>query len=328
MSLSVDTSAATNGRGFLAVARDYVELTKPSINRMCILMAAGGMFLAPRAADGAFPLPLSGALFALLGTAMAVASANALNMWLERSTDRLMRRTRGRPLAAGRISELGALIFGVTIGLVGVAVLALTTNLATTLLGLGAIASYVGVYTPMKYKAPLALVVGAIPGAVPPLMGWTAVTGSLDAPGLILFGILFVWQMPHFIAISVVRKRDYEAAGIKTVPGVRGLFASKVQALLWALAILPVSLALPLTGVAGWIYAATAGLAGAWFVFMTARGPWPSSSTASIAPGETAPGETASEPPEPMNRWAHKLFVASLVYLPVLIAGLALDVLL
>ena len=322
MSLSVETPARTDNvpgarasRPVWSVARDYVELTKPSINRMCILMTAGGMFLAPRAADGAFPLSIGAAILALVGTAMAVASANALNMWLERGTDGLMRRTRNRPLAAGRISENGALVFGVVIGVIGVAILAACSNLATTLLGLGAIASYVGVYTPMKYKAPLALVVGAIPGAVPPLMGWTAVTGTLDAPGLILFGVLFVWQMPHFIAISVVRKRDYEAAGIKTVPGVRGLRNSKIQAIAWALAILPVSLALPFTGVAGWVYGITAAIAGLGFIAMTVRGPWPTA-------------EARDTVPDNVNRWAHKLFIASLIYLPVLIAGLSIDVLL
>lgn len=313
-SLSVETIATPN-RPFWATARDYLELTKPSINRMCVLMAAGGMFLAPKTADGAFALSLGAALWTLLGTAMAVGSANALNMWLERETDKLMRRTKDRPLAAGRIGHTSAFWFGLLLGLASIPVLALASNLATTLLGVFAIASYVAVYTPMKYRHPLALVVGAIPGAVPPLMGWTAVTGNFDLPGLILFGVLFVWQMPHFIAISVVRKRDYEAAGIRTVPGVRGLFWSKVQAIIWALAILPVSLALPLTELAGWPYAITAAIAGLGFVIMTVRGPWPA---------RTA---THSEPPPAFNRWAQRLFVASLIYLPVLIGGLAVDVL-
>jgi protoheme IX farnesyltransferase len=319
--MSVGSSASleevgTPNRSFWSVVRDYIHLTKPSINRMCLLMAAGGMFLAPKAADGTFALSLPAALLTLLGTAMAVASANALNMWLERDTDRLMRRTKDRPLAAGRIAPTGAFWFGLLLGVVSILILALSSNLATTLSGLFAIASYVAIYTPLKYRAPLALVVGAIPGAVPPLMGWTAVTGSFDAPGLLLFGVLFVWQMPHFIAISVVRKRDYEAAGIRTVPGVRGLFWSKVQATAWALAILPVSLALPFTAVAGWPYAIVAAVAGLGFIFMTVRGPWPRRSDRDI------------DPPAAFNRWAHQLFIASLIYLPVLIGGLTIDVLL
>lgn len=289
------------------MARDYVALTKPAINRMCLLMAAGGMFLANGHLPGAVPLGVGTALLGLLGTALAVASANALNMWLERDSDKLMRRTKDRPLAARRISADGALLFGVALGVVSVAVLALATNLATTLIGLLAIVSYVGIYTPLKYKAPLALVVGAIPGAVPPLMGWTAVTGTLDAPGLVLFAVLFVWQMPHFIAISVVRRRDYDLAGIRTVPGVRGLTVAKWQALAWSVLLVPTSLALCLTGVAGMVYGITAGVASVGFLVMTALGL----------------RDHGTE-----NRWAHQLFLASLIYLPVLIAGLAIDVLL
>lgn len=307
MSTTLDTAETPPSRSPLLVVRDYVALTKPAINRMCLLMAAGGIFLAPRAADGAFAIGLGGAFFALLGTALAVASANALNMWLERDSDRLMRRTKDRPLAARRISEHGALVFGLALGALSVALLALATNLATTLIGLFAIISYVGIYTPMKYQHPLALVVGAVPGAVPPLMGWTAVTGSLDAPGLVLFAILFVWQMPHFIAISVVRRRDYDEAGIRTVPGVRGVRVAKLQALAWSVLLVPTSLALVQTDVAGLVYGAVAGLASLAFLALTALGL----------------RDEAAE-----NRWAQRLFIASLVYLPVLIAGLTVDVLL
>lgn len=302
MSASFETSA----RGALPVMRDYIALTKPAINRMCLIMTAGGMFLADRGGDTTRGLGLAQAFFGLLGTALAVASANALNMWLERETDRLMRRTKDRPLAAQRISSEGALVFGVALGLAAVGVLAIWTNLATTLIGLFAIVSYVGVYTPLKYKAPLALAVGAIPGAVPPLMGWTAVTGTLDAPGLVLFAVLFVWQMPHFIAISIVRRRDYAAAGILTVPGVRGLANAKWQALAWSVLLVPASLALCWTGVAGAIYGVTAAVAGTIFLALTAIG---------------MPSDAQE------NRWAQRLFIASLVYLPVLVLGLAIDVL-
>jgi len=304
MSASLETTGAR--RPWL-VARDYVALTQPAINRMCLLMTAGGMFLAPRAADGKFAIGLATALLGLLGTALAVASANALNMWLERDTDRLMRRTQDRPLATRRISADGALLFGVALGVAAVALLALATNLATTLIGLLAIVSYVGIYTPLKYKAPLALVVGAVPGAVPPLMGWTAVTGSVDVPGLLLFAVLFVWQMPHFIAISVVRRRDYDLAGIRTVPGVRGIEVAKWQALAWSALLVPTSITLSLVGVAGLFYGVTAGVASLAFFVMTALGLRDDSAE---------------------NKWAHQLFVASIIYLPVLIAGLAIDVLL
>jgi protoheme IX farnesyltransferase len=228
-------------------------------------------------------------------------------MWLERDTDRLMRRTKERPLAEGRISASGAFYFGLALGLVSVLVLAISTNLATTLTGLFAIVSYVAIYTPLKYVHPLALVVGAIPGAVPPLMGWTAVTGHFDLPGLVLFAVLFVWQMPHFIAISVVRRRDYDAAGIRTVPGLRGMVVARWQALAWALLLTPTSLALVWTGVSGWLYGTFALVAGLAFLAMTASG-----FKRGIAD----------------NRWGQRLFVASIIYLPVLITGLAIDVLL
>jgi protoheme IX farnesyltransferase len=178
----------------------------------------------------------------------------------------------------------------------------------TTLIGALAIVSYAWVYTPLKYRAPMALAIGAVPGAVPPLMGWTAMTGTLDpvadAPGLILFGILFIWQMPHFLAISVFRSRDYEAAGIRTVPAVRGLRVTKVQAILWAATLIPVSLLLLPTGVAGTLYGVTAGLAGLGYLAFTIAGLWARNDT----------------------RWAWRLFGVSLVYLPVVVVALSLDI--
>jgi protoheme IX farnesyltransferase len=295
----------------LARLADLVALTKPSINRMCLLMVAGGMFLAfpPDATIASRLVPIIGGL---LGTALAVGSANALNMWFERHTDALMRRTRNRPLPAGRLAPRTALVFGLVLGLVGIATLALTTNAVTTLIGALAIVSYAWVYTPLKFRAPLALAIGAIPGAVPPLMGWTAIRGTLDlpadAPGLVLFGILFVWQMPHFLAIAVFRQQDYDDAGIRTVPSVRGLRVTKVQAIAWAATLLPVSLLLLPLGVAGLVYGVTAGLAGLGYLAFTIAGLFSA--------------------PDQDSRWAWRLFGASLVYLPIVVAALGLDLVL
>ncbi len=287
---------------------DLVALTKPSINRMCLLMVAGGMFLAAPP-DVPVVRQLSVILGGLVGTALAVASANALNMWFERHTDALMRRTRGRPLPAGRLAPQTALRFGLVLGLAAITTLALTTNAVTTLIGALAIVSYAWVYTPLKFRAPLALAIGAIPGAVPPLMGWTAMRGTLelpaDAPGLVLFGILFIWQMPHFLAIAVFRQQDYDDAGIRTVPSVRGLRVTKLQAIAWALALLPVSLLLLPLGVAGLVYGVTAGLAGLGYLAFTIAGLF--------------------APPELDSRWAWRLFGASLVYLPIVVLALGLD---
>jgi len=278
--------------------RDYVALTKPAINRMCLLMTAGGLALAPN------PVGAWRFIWALVGTALAVASANALNMWWERESDRLMKRTEDRPLAQGRISEGGALAFGGALGLVAIVVLALGTNPLTTALGVFALASYVLVYTPLKYRSPLALVVGAIPGAVPPLMGWTAATGTLDPAGAVLFATLLVWQMPHFIAIAMFRKHDYAQADIRVVTVVRGNRVAKWQAIAWAAVLLPTSLLLTPLGVTSWLYATVAAIAGAVFL------------------GYAILGLRARSD----ARWARRLFLASLLYLPILVAGLITDV--
>ncbi len=279
---------------------DWLALTKPSITRMCLITTAGGLWLAPAAVDA----PL--ALWALVGTALAVGSANALNMWWERDSDRLMARTRKRPTATGRLAPGGVLAFGVALGVVALGVLLAGTNLLTAALGAFALLSYVLVYTPLKYRTPLALVIGAVPGAMPPLMGWTAATGTLDAPGLVLFGILLVWQIPHFLAISLYRKADYARAGIRIVPVVRGDLVAKRQAVAWATALVPISLALTPLGVTGTFYFVVAAFLGLAFL------------------GHGLLGLRATARP----RWARDYFLASLVYLPGLIVALVLDVVL
>ncbi len=285
--------------------RDYIALTKPAINRMCLVMVTGGILLANRhAATPEVSLWL--VVAALVGTALAVASANALNMWLERDTDGLMKRTKDRPLPNRRISDRGALVFGVALGAAGVAVLLAGTNVLTALIGLFAIVSYVAIYTPLKRRSSFSLHVGAIPGAVPPLMGWTAVSGHLDAPALALFGILFVWQIPHFIAIAIFRQREYEAAGIRTTPSAHGLRAATWEAAIWAALLIPTSLLLVACDVTGPPYATVVSLAGVLFF-------------ARVVAGFRAPVPA---------RWARQVFVGSLLYLPILVAGLGIDVLL
>jgi protoheme IX farnesyltransferase len=287
----------TPPRSPLATLRDYATLTKPSITRMCLLMTGGGLWLAPGVATW------TTILGALIGTALAVGSANALNMWWERDSDRLMVRTRTRPLAESRISARSALVFGIAVGVVGLALLEFTTNALTAALGFIALASYVLVYTPLKFHTPLALVIGAIPGAMPPLMGWTAVTNSLDAPGLVLFGILLLWQMPHFLAISLFRKHDYARAGIRIVPVVRGDEVARRQAVAWATGLVPVSLLLTPLGVTGTLYLVTALVAGLAFL------------------GFALTGLRQTTTPS----WAYRFFIASLIYLPLLTAGFVLD---
>jgi heme o synthase len=280
--------------------RAYWELSKPAITRMCLLTTAGGMALAPGSVS--WTTAISG----LVGAALAVGGANAANMVLERDLDACMARTRGRPLPTGRLEPRAAARFAAALSFASVLVLALGTNLATAALAAFAILSYVFVYTPLKTVTPSALVIGAVPGAVPPLLGWTAVTGSIDPGGVVLFGILLMWQIPHFLAIAIYRKREYARAGIRVVPIVRGDAIAKIQATMWALALVPLSLMLTPLGVAGETYLSLALLLGMVFAGWAFTG----------LSNEAGP------------RWARGYFLASLAYLPALCAALALDALL
>ncbi|MGF1468113.1 MAG: heme o synthase [Sandaracinaceae bacterium] len=278
--------------------RDLVLLTKPRITFMVVLTAAGGMWLAPGA------MAPARALGTLVALALVVSAASVLNCWLERDVDRHMSRTRTRPLPDGRLSPGLALGFGLGLGVLGVPLLTLASNPLTGALGAIALFSYVAVYTPLKRVSPIALVVGAVPGALPPLMGWTAATGELGAPGLVLFAILFFWQLPHFLAIALVREREYADAGIRVLPAVRGRRVTVWHTVAWAALLLPVSLLLVPAGAAGGLYLVVATGLGLAFLAWAARG---------LAPEAGRP-------------WAKRLFVASLAYLPLLLLGLALDV--
>lgn len=279
-----------------SLARDLVTLSKPSITAMNVLATLGGYALAPQGSGPAH------ALWTAFGTGLAVAAANALNMWMERDGDKLMARTASRPLPAGRMRPTVALTIGLLWSVLSLVVLA-TVNTLTATLALLAILAYVLLYTPLKRRSPLALVVGAIPGAAPPLMGWTAATGDLGTPGLVLFAILWAWQMPHFIAIALFRKEDYARAGIQTVALVRGDAVAKAQAIAWAALLLGLSLALVPLGVASVRYAVVALGLGLWFLHWSLRG---LRADAGVL-------------------WARGFFFASLIYLPVLCLALAVD---
>lgn len=278
--------------------RDLVALTKPRITLMVLITTAGGLWLAPDAMGGF-------AMFAaLLGTTLVVSSANALNCWMERESDRHMARTKNRPLPAGRMRAHVALVFGLVLGALSVPLLVFAVNPLTGLLAAIALGSYVWIYTPMKQVSPAALLVGSIPGAMPPLMGWTAATGALEAPGIVLFGILFLWQLPHFLAIAMFRQNEYTKAGIQVMPAVRGIARTKLHAAMYAGALVPVSLLLVPLGIAGTTYLIIAGLGGLLFAGLCVSGLRKSAG----------------------NKWARAVFIASLVYLPLLFAALAIDV--
>lgn len=277
-----------------AAVVDLVALVKPRIMVMALLTAAGAMRLAPGAIDG------PRALWLIAGTALIVGAANTLNMWLERDIDCLMARTRNRPLPMHRLAPSTALVFGALQGALSLPALAMV-NLVTAALGLLALVLYVGVYTPMKQHSHWATWVGAVPGAMPALMGWTAATGRIDLPGLAVFGVLFFWQIPHFHAIAMVRQRDYAAAGLKTLPGTHGIPAARRHIVGYLVVQVAVSLSLWPLGVAGLPYLVIAGVLGAGVLVQGATG-------------------LASGGP----RWARSVFLASIIYLPVLFAAMVL----
>lgn len=274
----------------LGIARDLVALTKPRVTSLVLLTAGAGMYLAPREA-GTAALPVL--LASLFAVSLAVASANTLNCWLERDVDRFMARTRTRPLPARRLEPPLALAFGLALGVLSIPALWLAANPLTAALGAVALVVYVLVYTPLKRRTPWALPIGAVPGALPPLMGWTAVTGRLDVGGLALFAVIFVWQMPHFLAIGLFRKEDYARAGLKILPVVRGEPATRVHIALYVIALVPITLALVPLGVAGLGYLAVAVVLGASFLIWSLLG-----LRAEVSP-----------------RWARELFLVSLVHL-------------
>ena len=280
--------------------RDLIALTKPRITLMVVITAAGGAFLSPGRIE-----PFRMAVL-LLTMSMIVGGANALNCYLERDSDRFMKRTATRPLPSGRLAPAWGLTVGLGLGLTSLPILAYFVNLLTAALGAVALISYVAIYTPMKQASPTALLVGAVPGALPPLMGWTGATGTLDAPGLVLFGILFLWQIPHFLAISVFRQEEYERAGLKVLPSVEGIEATKSQALFYGALLIPVALLLFPLRVAGPLYLASALGLGAFFV------------------GAILKGIRSDEP----DVWARRVFIASLVYLTLLFGAIGVDAIL
>lgn len=289
-------------RPFGGLVADLVALTKPRITRMVVATMLGGAWVADRYAKArGLPDASAGTVaLALLGTVLVVAGANTLNMYLERDTDGLMERTKDRPLPAGRLAPDIALWFGVTLSAAAIAILALFVNATTALLGAFALLSYVLVYTPLKRKTTIALLIGAVPGAIPPLLGWTSVTGNIEAPGAAIFGVLFLWQVPHFLAIALFRGGDYHRAGLKVMPIERGERATRYHIIAYSIALIAVSLLLVPLGVAGPIYFASAALLGAGFLGFGAWG---------LKAGTGA-------------RWARGLFGISILYLLLLFVAL------
>jgi len=280
----------TRSSGLVAA---LLQLSKPGVTRLVMVTAVCGALVAPERIQ---TLTL---LIALFATALVVAGANALNMVLERDVDAKMERTRLRPIPAGRISPDLALWFGICVSGLGIALLVSLVNLvAATLAGL-ALLSYVLVYTPLKRTTHYALHVGAVPGAIPPLIGYAAVAGQIDTTGFLLFLILLVWQLPHFMAIAIFRRADYQAAGLRVFPVAVGLARTKRAIGFYSVVLLLVSLAPVLLGVAGLVYGVIAGVSGLAFLVWGTYG---------SRVKETVP-------------WARSLFLASMPHLVLLFAA-------
>ncbi len=269
----------------------YAELTKPRITFLIVLTAAAGFCLASRGGVNYVAM-----LSAMVGIAFLSSGIATLNQYIERDLDRLMRRTADRPLPSGKLLPAEALWFGVTLTVAAELYLAAFVNPLTALLGLTVIAGYLFAYTPLKTRTTLSTMVGAFPGAVPPLIGWSAARGELSLEAWVLFAILFLWQFPHFLAIAWMYREDYSRAGILMLPVVEpdGRVTAQ-QIVAYTLMLLPVSLLPTVLGISGKIYFFGAIILGLLFLYSSIRAAFSLS-----------------------RQQARRLLLASVLYLPLL----------
>jgi protoheme IX farnesyltransferase len=253
-----------------SAAADYWALTKPEINFLIAIATFAGFYLGCPAQLQGFPFVLL--IQTLLGTLLVASGAGALNQYLERRFDAQMRRTRRRPLVAGRLEPSSALRFGVLLSFAGVMYLAAAVNALASLLAFVTLGSYLALYTPLKRRTPLCTVVGALPGAMPPLIGWAAASGKLGLQAWVLYAMLFLWQFPHFMAIAWMYREDYSRAGYLVLPRGKqsGRFMSW-QALVASLALIPVSLSPTVIGGASLSYFVGACMLSSGFFYYCAR---------------------------------------------------------
>ena len=256
--------------------RDYVELTKPRITWLILMSTAIGYFFGlPR--TGSWRSFLSGvdlvSLFhTIVGTALIASGTAALNQWVEREADRRMRRTAQRPLPAGRLRADRALAFGVALSVLGFLELWLGVNLLSGLIGAFTLASYLFLYTPLKRRTWWSTTIGAIPGAMPPVIGYAAAAGTLSHEAWVLGAILFLWQFPHFYSIAWMYRDDYARAGIRMLPVVEPDGRSTArQIVVYGMALIPVSLTPALMGMSGIVYGVGALVLGLWFLYSGVR---------------------------------------------------------
>jgi protoheme IX farnesyltransferase len=290
-------SAALPWSAVCARLSDYAELTKPRIAAMVLITVTVGYTLATHGQwQWGVLLP------ALLGVALVASASSAFNQWYERRTDARMDRTANRPLPAGRLTSAEVLLFGAVCAIAGGVTLAVLVNVATAALTLLTLVLYAGVYTPLKRHTSLCTAIGAVPGALPPVLGWTAGGGGADLGALTLFAILFLWQFPHFLAIAWLYRHQYDAAQLKMLPRNRQTRIVGLLAVTYAVALIPASLLPGAAMLAGDLYLAAAAGLGLMYLAAAIRFAWQ---------------ETRAS--------ARGLLFASLIYLPALLLTLTLD---
>jgi len=285
-------------RNWRSTVSDYWALTKPEVNVLVLASTLAGFYLGSRG-------PLSGLRLThtLLGTLLVASGTATLNQFIEREYDARMRRTANRPLPAGRLAPSWALGFGVLLSAAGALDLALAVNALSSLLAVLTLGSYLAFYTPLKRRTPLCTLVGAFPGAMPPLIGWAAARGSLSREAWVLYAVLFLWQFPHFLGIAWMYREDYARAGYLMLPpkDVEGRFTGR-EIFACTLLLLPVSLVPVVLGQAGVVYLVGATLVGLAFLLCGAR----------LAHSRS-------------NALARRLVLASVVYLPLLFVLMMVD---
>lgn len=282
----------------VSILSDLFSLTKPRLSSLVIFTSALGMFLAPG------QIQFWHAVIIICATSGLVGGACVINCWMEKDIDALMERTKNRPLPAGRLNPTVALVMGLTMICICLSTLLLICNPLTAFLGLVATVTYVFLYTPMKKKTSWALFAGAIPGAIPPLMGWTSVTNSFGALGIVLFGILFIWQLPHFLSISMYHAKDYNKADFKIFPTQIGTRNTIHKIAIYTFILGLISLLPFYMGAANSLYRNFVLLLGGTFFIFALLG--------------YRKKENSSE----LLVWARRYFYSSLVYLPLVFVGL------
>lgn len=287
---------------------DFLELMKPELTGLSVLTALCGFYLA---SEG--PLDLLRFGFTALGTIMVGGGAGALNQYMERDYDALMKRTERRPLPAGRLSPLVVLWFGTILSMTGILLLTFAVNLLTGFLGSLTFVSYIFVYTPLKRLTPLATLVGGIPGALPPMMGWTAAGTQITTGAWLLFAILFFWQMPHFLSLAWMYRKDYARAHYKmlSVTDEYGKRTS-MQSFLFCAALIPTGIAMTFFGITGLTFLWSSIALGIGFVVYTLL-------------FVKYAGQNLELKRIQANLYSRKVFFASLIYLPALMIIMIID---